>query len=453
VLITWISTIVALSVLIFVHELGHFLAAKGVGIQVPRFSLGFGRKLAGFRWGETEFVVSAIPLGGYVKMAGMEDDEGGAEVLEGGPADDPIDPERTFDRKPLWARTLVISAGVVMNLLFAWLVFSVTALFYGEKDVTETRVSVTPQFPAKAAPQLAGIPEGARLVSVAGRPVHRWDDVREALDRAPAGPVELRFANAPPVTLNLPKPDEERAKALAGFGVYVAPVIGRVEGGSRASRAGLQVGDRVLTADGAPVRSWQELVNAIRGHPAKPLALTVDRAGRHVAVTVTPESVKDQDPEGNAATIGRIGAGPEEPVGVDRPVGPVRAVVKGAQATWMTAQLIADILKRLMTGQLSARNMGGIISIGQASGETAQLGFDYWLSFLAGFSVNLAILNLLPIPILDGGHLMFLLFEAVRGRPLSVEARIRLSQVGLVIVVALMIWANGNDVVRLVFGR
>lgn len=449
---TILATVVVLSILILVHELGHFFAAKAVNIQVPRFSLGFGRALWGFRLGETEFVLSAIPLGGYVKMAGMEDDEA-AEALEGpGGAVDEVDPERTFDSKSLPARTLVISAGVIMNLLFAWLVFSVIAFAYGNTRITETRLSVAGDLGAARAPLLAAIPEGARLVSVGGQPVHDWGEVSDALLSAPS-PVELRFADAPPVTLNLHGSDVDRATALSGLQPWAPAVIDQVVAGSPAGRAGLRRGDRVTAAAGLPMHSWQQLVLAIRGHPGKPLPLTVQRGGRTLNVTVTPDAARGKDASRRRVTIGRVGAAGAAPAHVNERVGPVAAVGDGARATWGTVRLVAGVLKQLVTGQISPRSMGGILSIGEASGETARLGLEMFLGFLAGFSVNLAVLNLLPIPILDGGHLMFLAFEAVRGRPLSVESRMRLSQVGLVLVVALMLWANGNDVVRLVFNR
>ena len=449
---TILATVVVLSILILVHELGHFFAAKAVNIQVPRFSLGFGKTLWGFRVGETEFVLSAIPLGGYVKMAGMEDDEA-AEALEGPGGDvDEVDPERTFDSKSLPARTLVISAGVIMNLLFAWLVFSVIALSYGNTRITETRLSVAGGADVARDPILAAIPEGSRVTSVGGRPVKDWSSISDALLTAP-NPVELRFADAPPVRVNLHGSDVDRAQALAWLQPWAPPLIDRVENGSAASVAGLRAGDRVTAAAGVPVRSWQQLVLAIRGHPGKPLPLTVERGGKTLGLTVTPAAAKAKDANGLRTTIGRVGAAGVAPAHVNERVGPVRAVASGAQATWRTAALVAGTLKQLVTGQISPRNMGGLLAIGEASGETARLGLEVFLGFLAMFSVNLAVLNLLPIPILDGGHLMFLAFEAVRGRPLSVEARIRLSQVGLVIVVALMLWANGNDVVRLVFNR
>jgi regulator of sigma E protease len=454
VLIYVISLAALLSVLITVHEFGHFLAAKLVDIQVPRFSLGFGKRLWGFHVGETEFVLSAIPLGGYVKMAGMEDDDA-AEGLEGGGDPIEVDPARSFDAKPLWARTLVISAGVIFNLVLAWLVFTGLALTHGTRDITEPRISVAGAAtnPAARAAGLTAIPEGARLVSVGGQPVRGWNDAAEALAGAPAGVVELRFANAPAVRITLPAGSSARAEALGGLDPFVEPVVASVQKASPAERAGLREGDRVTRAAGRPVISWQQLVTVIRSSPGRPLALEVARGGATRAITVTPGAEKDQDRTGHRITVGRVGAGTSEPAGVDRRLGLGESIVYGAQSTWGAAAFIGDGLKRLLTGQMSARSMGGLLSIGEASGQTARMGLAVWLGFLALFSVNLAVLNLFPIPILDGGHLMFLLFEAVRGRPLSVQARIRLSQVGLVIVVALMLWANGNDVLRYVFGR
>jgi regulator of sigma E protease len=452
-LTTIISTVIGLSVLILVHELGHFLAAKAVNIQVPRFSLGFGARLAGFRVGETEFVLSAIPLGGYVKMAGMEDDEP-AEALEGSGEDYVVDPARTFDSKSLPARTLVISAGVIMNLLFALLVNTALPLVYGETLNPVTRVSVPPAAQLKGAGRaLAAVPDGATITRVGATPVRTWQDVGKALGTASPGPLQLQFSNAPPVTLELPRSTEQRAEMLGQLDVFREPVIGSVLRGEAGARAGLRAGDRVVQAGGQPVRSWAQLVGAIQAHAGKPLPLVVQRGGQTLRLSVTPEEKDDKDALGKPVKVGKIGAAPVPVAASHRGVGLPEAVRIGAGQTWGGVSLIATILKDLLTGQLSPRNMGGILSIGEASGQTAQLGLEVWLSFIALFSVNLAVLNLLPIPILDGGHLMFLAFEAVRGRPLSVEARIRLSQVGLVIVVALMIWANGNDVVRLIFKR
>ncbi|HEX2205335.1 MAG TPA: RIP metalloprotease RseP [Longimicrobium sp.] len=443
-----ISLLIVLSVLITVHEFGHFIAAKSVGIAVPRFSLGFGKRLWGFKWGETDFVVSAIPLGGYVKMAGMEDDEA-ATALEGVAPEEPVDPERTFDAKPLWARAWVISAGVILNFLFAILVYAVVALAYGETRHPITRVAgADPSTAPEVAALVAPIPYGARVTAVGGEPVADWEALLRALGTAPAGPVELRLENAPPVTLDLPADQEARVALMTALQPVRPPVISQVEGGSPAARAGLKVGDRVVEAAGKPVRDWNDLVGAIRGSPGRALPLVVERGGARLPVTATPEAVDGRDAAGETVRVGRLGAGaPALPV-QHRRVGPGEALALGATGTWATTAYIARTLKQLVTGEISARNMGGLLTIGEASAESARQGMESFLIFMALFSVNLAVLNLLPIPILDGGHLMFLAIEAVRGRPLSVETRIRLSHVGLIIVVGLMLWANGNDVVR-----
>ncbi|HYJ79861.1 MAG TPA: RIP metalloprotease RseP, partial [Longimicrobiaceae bacterium] len=277
-----------------------------------------------------------------------------------------------------------------------------------------------------------------------------WREMTTALVEAPAGPVELRLQGAPPVTLDLPAGLEERERLVTALTPPIPPVIGEVEGDSPAERAGLHPGDRVVEAAGKPVADWTELVAAIQGSPGRPLPLVVERGGRRVTLQAMPAAVTPERPRqrGAPAKVGRLGAGYQEIELERRSVGVLRAVQIGFDDTAFTTRYLLKTLKQLVTGELSARNMGGLLTIGKASGESARLGLERFLSFLALFSVNLAVLNLLPIPILDGGHLMFLAAEAVRGRPLSIETRIRLSQVGLVIVVALMLWANGNDVVR-----
>ena len=449
-MLTLISLLVVLSVLISVHEFGHFIAAKSVGIAVPRFSLGFGKRLWGFKWGETDFVISAIPLGGYVKMAGMEDDEA-AEALEGGAPAEPVDPERTFDAKPLWARAWVISAGVIMNLLFAVLTYTFLAGVYGETRIPTTAVAgPDPLTPPALAAQLSRIPYGAEVTAVGGRAVAHWDELGLALLEAPAGPVQVELRGRPPVTLDLPSSQEDRALLASAVRPVQAPVMGQVEGGSPADRAGLEVGDRVVEAGGKAVRDWNEVVAAIHASPGKPLPLVVERGGRRVTLTAVPETVEREAGPGRRVEVGRLGAAPEPLPTVHRRVGPLEAVASGFRNTWATSAFIATTLKQLVTGEISPRNMGGLLTIGEASGEYARQGLAAFLTFMALFSVNLAVLNLLPIPILDGGHLLFLAIEAVRGRPLSIESRIRLSHVGLIIVIGLMLWANGNDVVRLI---
>lgn len=446
--LTILATLIALSVLILVHEFGHFFAAKWMDIAAPRFSLGLGPRVAGFKWGETDFVISAIPLGGYVKMAGMEDDEASA-ALEGGEEAAPVDPARTFDAKPLWARAFVISAGVIMNLLFALVANIVLAGVQGQPYIAETRLAPLTGIGGVAA-QAEQIPIGSRVVSVGAERVASWDAMRKELADAPAGPVSLGFEGRPAVTLNLPAPGRSRDTLLSALRPLAEPVVAQVIPDQAAARAGLRPGDRIVAIDGTPLATWTDVVERIRAAPGKPLRMDVQREGQRLALTVTPKAERER-----GELVGKIGAS-EQPQVRYRRLGFGQVLAEGWHQTVYMVQLLLTTLRDLFTGALSPRNLGGLLAIGEASGQSAEQGPLTYLSFLAFLSVNLAVLNLLPIPILDGGHLMFLLIEAVRGRPLSLEARIRLSHVGLIIVVGLMLWANGNDVVRLVeryFGK
>jgi regulator of sigma E protease len=447
--LTILATLIALSVLILVHEFGHFFAAKSVDIAAPRFSLGLGPRVAGFKWGETDFVISAIPLGGYVKMAGMEDDEG-MEVLEGGEDVPPVDPARTFDAKPLWARAFVISAGVIMNLLFALLANIVVAAVEGEGYIAETRLAPVTGIGGSAA-QAEQIPAGTRVVSVAGEPVASWDAMQQKLEDAPAGPVALGLEGRPAVTLALPAPGASRDTLLSALRPLAAPVLGAVVPDDPAARAGLQPEDSIVAIDGQAIATWTQAVERVRASPGKALRVDIVRDGKPSTVTLTPRGERER-----GVLVGKIGASENPPTIKYRRLGVGQTLALGWKQTVRMVGLLLTTLRDLFTGALSPRNLGGLLAIGEASGQSAEAGPMAFLSFLAFLSVNLAVLNLLPIPILDGGHLMFLAIEAVRGRPLSLEARIRLSHVGLIIVVGLMLWANGNDVVRLVeryFGK
>lgn len=462
-LITIVSTIIVLGVLIFVHELGHFLTAKLVDIEVPRFSIGFGPRLVGFRKGETEYVISLLPLGGYVKMAGMEE----MEVIEGkddnakrtrvagdlvdaGVVDAPaqVRGPRDFESKSVAARALVISAGVIMNVIFAFLVFGGAALVWGVQPPGPARLA-TPsaaELPAGAT-ALANVPMGARIVAIGARTVRDWDDVARALGTEPAGPVTLRFADAPPVTITLPS-EEKARKQLVGSVQYVEkPVIGGIMAGSAAARAGLKPGDRILAVAGAPVRYWQDMVHTVQERAGQATPLLVQRGGATLPVVATPRATADTLPGNVVRTVGRLGIVPVLPEPVRPGIG--GAIAHGARETWTVVTLVVGFLRDLVTGHQSPRNLGGPILIGQLSGQVARAGLESFLKFMALFSVNLAILNLLPIPVLDGGHLMFIAVEAVRGRALTLQQRSRLMQVGFVLVVALMVWAVANDVLRL----
>ena len=442
-LITLLAFLVVIGVLVFVHELGHLIAAKSVDIECPRFSIGFGPRIAGFRWGETEYVISALPLGGYVRMSGMED----TAALEGGEEPDHVAGPRDFDAKPLWARIWVVTAGVIMNMIFAIVVVTCVAMYYGEPVNPTTRVAITgrPALTGAAAP-LASIPEGARITAVGDTRVTSWNDVVETLSAAPAGPVTLRFEQGAPVILQLPASDSLRAAVLRPLQPFTAAVIGEIIPGSPAAKGGLLAGDRVVSVNGAQITTWSAFVDVVRASPGRPLQLGIERAGARQAVSVTPDSERDATAAGGQ--VGKLGIAVQMDI-AHRSIGPVTAVKRGFSMAWDTSAEIVNLLKNLFTGNASPRNLGGALTIGQISGQAARAGMEVFLQWMALLSVNLAVLNLLPIPVLDGGQLLFLIVEGLRGRPLSVKQRMRLSHVGLIIVVGLMVWAITNDFLRL----
>jgi len=442
-LLTILSLVVVLGVLISVHEFGHFIVAKAVGIQVLRFSLGFGRPLISWRRGETEYWIAWIPLGGYVKMAGLEE-EGMVGELEGGKADVAIDPERTFDKKPLWARMAVILAGVTMNLFLAFVIYTGLAAIAGVPRSAMTPVeSVDVTSLPPGAEALATLRRGDRIVRINGDSLKTWDDFDEKILNGPEE-LKLEVAGRPqPLVIHVPR-DSIARRQLARAIVQLFPArIGPVVLGQPAQRAGLQGGDVVVKIDDDTVVSWTDMVRHIKQSPGKPLTLTVLRGDSLVKLEITPEA---KDSAGQH--FGVIGAYANPPVERVR-VGFGTALSLGVRQTAGQIVGVVTSVKRLVSGQASARELGGPIAIAQMSGQAARLGYDWFLNFLAFFSVSLAVLNLLPIPVLDGGHAMFLIAEAVLRRPLSPQLRLRLTQFGMLIVLAIMVIAIGNDVLRL----
>lgn len=356
-LTTVLAALVVLGFLILFHESGHFLVARLCGVGVTKFSIGFGPTVFGRRIGDTEYVVSAIPLGGFVKMVGEDPDE---EIGAG-------DRSIAFQTQSLGKRLAIVLAGPVANLIFAFLAFTVIAVFYGEFVPSES----------------------AR--------------------------------------------------------------IGSVRAGMPAATAGLRAGDQVTSVDGVPVTSWKELATAIRASGGREVALVVEREGATETLSVTPQ----EQPEKNIynETVGTAWLIGIEPALDTRPVGPGQALLVGlGQTVWWVQTLVVSVGK-LILGRIPAGDIGGPLLIAQAAGEQARLGFDYLLRFMAVISVNLGVLNLLPVPVLDGGHLVFFAIEAVRRRPLEARHREIAQQVGLVLLLGLMALAFYNDVARLLFGR
>ena len=457
---TILATIVVLGVLIFVHEVGHFLAAKSVGIEVQRFSIGLGPTIFGFQRGETEYVISWVPLGGYVKMGGMDDEvmerlEGGAEEgAEGGAVDKPRQPRASdFDGKPIWARTFVISAGVIMNMLFAFAVYTGVNAAWGLQELAEDRLGrVRAELLPPGAEALAELLPGTRLISVGDRLVGHWGDVRDGFLEAPAGPLTIVTSEpgGEVVEIDIPSDPQARAQILRGLAPWIDAEVGAVNPGSPAERGGLEAGDRVLVAGGVPMTNWYDFVDVVEARPGVRTELSLERGGRSLTRVVTPEATMEDHPvTGERVRVGKVGIFP--PLGelAHRDVSLIQAVQLGYAETVGISALILGFLGDLVTGGVSPRSVGSIVTIGAASGQAAQRGMETFLRFMALFSVNLAVLNLLPIPILDGGHLVFLGIEAVRGKALSVEQRLRWSHFGFLIIMGIMLWALSNDILRL----
>jgi regulator of sigma E protease len=343
---------------------------------------------------------------------------------------------------------LVISAGVLMNLLFAFLVFSGAALVWGVTQSPPARLAPVAAADVPAGVQsLANVPAGARVTAVGGKEVEDWEDFGDALITADAGPREIRFADAPPVTVTLPEDDKARERLLRSLQPVSEPVVGAIMEGSAAATGGLRPGDRVASVAGEPVAAWHDMVRMVKTRPGQPLPVVVQRGQERVTLSITPRAELDTLADGRTRTIGRLGILPTSPPRSSPGFG--GALAEGARETWGVVALVGGFLGDLVTGDESPRQLGGPILIGQLSGRVARAGLEAFLKFMALFSVNLAVLNLLPIPVLDGGHLMFLAVEAVRGRALSMEQKARLTQVGFVLVLALMVWALANDVLRL----
>jgi regulator of sigma E protease len=452
-LITLLALAVVLGVLIFVHEAGHFLAAKWAGIYVHRFSLGLGspiRRLT-FRRGETEYSVSWLPLGGYVKMASREEDATTA-LLEGGAAA-VVPPDRVFEAKPVWKRMIVIIAGVTMNLIFAWAVYTYVAARHGRSiDPTTTVGLVLSDSLTGAMAPLATLKPGDRIVRVDGQIVSSWDDVVHHLLSGQQNGVTIELSDGRQVKLDIhPAAIEDRARAASAVLPYRGAVVDLAVGGRPAARAGVEPGDSIVAVNGQQVSQRYDVLAIMDTSAGKPVTMTVVRGGRRLDLSMTAASEPGITLNGKQGQVGRIGIRFRDPE-VTEPYTLFGAVRAGTDATLNSMTFIVRTVQGLLTRRVSASNVGGPILIAQQAGEFARLGLDPFLEFMALISVNLAVLNLLPVPVLDGGQLVMLLAEAVIRKPVPVALRERLTMVGLVVVVLLMVLAFSNDIRRLLGG-
>jgi regulator of sigma E protease len=446
---TMLAFVVAIAVLVAVHEYGHFIVARRLGIRVEKFSIGFGPALLSWRSrdGEVLYVIAAIPLGGYVKMLGENPHEQGEEAQQ---ALSPAERLRAFDAQPVWKRASVSVAGPMFNFFFAILAFMVVG--WVGQYVTPTVIGAVS--PASVAEQ-AGIVPGDEVVSVDGQPVRAWTQLEERLKHAVGGEVRLgleRGGTPSEVSVHIPPSRKEPllvdvSESLLGISPGMRVLVDSVLPDTPSARAGLQSGDLINQVDGHAVQSVRSFVQAVRRHGGTRMVLNIVRKGIHLDVPIVPEKTEDG--------FGRIGARmATEPL--HAPVlyrmGPLEGIRYGFTRTWDMTALTFTVMAKMLTASISPANLGGPIAIAQLAGRTAELGFASFLAFLALISVNLGVLNLMPIPVLDGGHLVYLLVEKLRGRPLSPKLMERTQMVGLALIVMLMVFAFYNDLTHLFRG-
>jgi len=398
-MLTWLAPLVVFGLVVFVHELGHFLAAKAMGVYAPRFSIGFGPALWRRRWGETEYVLALLPLGGYVRMASNQDQA--TAFLEGGPE---------------------------------------------ERDVPEVGANAVPATVAGREGDRDWDPNAMKPFGPKPIPEHRWFESKPLAARL--------FILIAGVTMNAVLALVLDIGTLAAYGrPYIAPVVDSIVPGRPADLAGLMKGDSIVSINGRNVSEWQELLGTVTRSAGRPVTLEIVRGGERRTIAVTPaESDVQNQLTGKNEKVGRIGAAPRAQLSREAlPFG--EALVGGWKDTWKQAGGIVMIVRGLFTGAVSTSQLGGPIQIAEVSVQAAQGGLETLLSLIAFLSINVAVLNLLPVPILDGGLLVFFTLELFKRRPPSPRAREIASYVGLVIVATLMLFALRNDVVRYLLPR
>ena len=443
----------ALAILIVIHELGHFLVARWCGVKVLRFSLGFGKVLASVRAGRdgTEWTISAFPLGGYVKML----DEREGEVAE-------HELPRAFNRQPVGKRFAIVAAGPLANLLLAVVLY--WGLFSTGSEELRPRIAA----PAAASPAMsAGLIAGDSIELVDGDAVRSWQELRWLLlKHAIDGETVMLGVRSEgsqtlaerPISLSglsIDEAGEDLFKQI-GMAPYRPPIpaeIGRVADDSPAALAGIRRGDRVLAIDARPVRDWVDLVRMVRDSEGRSLAFLLDRAGERMLVDVVPRTE-----EVDGQQVARIGVAvrdrPElrEAMFVTVRYGALEGLWKAVRQTWETSVLSVSVIGKMIFGDVSWKNISGPVTIADYAGQSAQLGLSHYLKFLALISISLGVLNLLPIPILDGGHLLYYMIEIIKGGPIPERIMEIGQQVGMAVLLMLMGFAFYNDINRLISG-
>lgn len=455
-----LALIVTLGILVTIHEFGHFWVARRCGVKVLRFSIGFGKAVKTWVGKDgTEYVIAPIPLGGYVKMLGQDDTRTDAGSLV-----DESERHMAFNHKPLWQRFAIVAAGPLANFLLAIVVFWLINVSWGLRGIAPVIANVAPDSPAYA----AGLRAGDEITAVDGQAVTLWQQVTMAmLDRLgetgqmtitaiPAGQVDAQDFR---IALNSWQSGTAEPDPLGSLGIVqfeIPPVLDTIIPGGAAESAGLLSGDRIVSVEGQPVTGWVQWVNIVRASPELPLNVVVERASslQRESVVLTPAATVAAD----GSTTGVIGASVAQfdlygslPASMRREVtyNPLTAIGPALQETWDKSVFVLESIKKMVIGLISVKNINGPITIAQVAGETASYGLEVYLGFLAILSISLGVMNLLPIPVLDGGHLLYYTVEAIIRRPVPERIQAMGLQLGLLIIGGIMMLAIYNDVSRL----
>ena len=455
-LITIAAFAVAIGILVTIHELGHYWVARACDVKILRFSIGFGRALWMKKFGpdQTEWAIGVLPLGGYVKMADERDGSVSAEASD-------ADKARAFNNKSVWQRIAIVLAGPLANFILAAFLYWV--LFVSGTPGTKPYIAAPVANSAAAA---GGFAEFDLITKIGDKAVATWGDARLRLleEAVKRGTVEIEVEEADGrrkfkrLSLDAVGRDDLDKDFLAKVGMFsyrlkVRPVLDEVISGGAADRAGLKVGDRVVRVQGVAIEKWESLVARISARPGEATEIAVERRGAEINVTVTPDSITE-----NGKTFGRIGVKPS----VDKALldklntvvryGPLEAVGRAWTKVWDMSVFSLKMMGRMITGDVSWKNLSGPITIADYAGQSAQLGWIPYVTFLALISISLGVLNLLPIPVLDGGQLMYYIAEILKGSPVSEKAMEIGQQVGLTLLLGLTAFAFYNDIHRLVTG-
>jgi regulator of sigma E protease len=431
-----ISVSVVLGIMIFVHEWGHFIAAKLAGVRVEVFSFGFGTRLFGVKRGDTDYRLSALPFGGYVRMAG----------------DNPLE-ERTgapdeFLSKPRWVRVLIAIAGPAMNILLAFLIFWGIFWLVGVPEPQYLRQAPVVAAVPQNAPVISGIQPGDRILAVNGEKTPTWEKVYDRIGSAKSGStvsiLVSRNGTEQTMTATFPSSQKEDVSNIVGYPA-MAPVADEIGIGFPAEKAGMKPGDTVISIDGKLVVTWRQLVDAVRGSGGRPINFVVRRDGQDVPLEITPMQGMGTDGE----SVWQIGV--SERMNEDYQRQSFTASVKDAWiATVGTMREITNVIGGLFTGKVSIRQLQGVVGIARESGRAAKSGPLHLIELMAAISLNLGLLNLLPIPILDGGHVLLLAIEGVLRRDLSITVKERFVQVGLVFLLGIFGFVMYSDILKLI---